>query len=79
MTVHMLNCTNTFMLRSAYREDIPVGTQLVTINIPDNRSVKDVRLLVAGTEANFSRIGSNTLIVIVPKVVDHEVVAVNFV
>ena len=78
MTVHMLNCTNSYMLRSAYREDIPVGAQLVTIHIPENQTVKNVRLLVAGTEANFSRVGENTLIVNVPVVVDHEVVAVNF-
>ena len=78
MTVHMLNCTNSYMLRAAYREDIPIGAQIVTIHIPENRSVKNVRLLVADSEAKFNWIGENTLIVNVPGIIDHEVVAVNF-
>ncbi|NDV81569.1 alpha-amylase family protein [Bacteroides sp. 51] len=78
MTVHLLNCTNPFMLRSAYREDIPVGSQLVTIQVPENRTVQGVKLLSNGAKANFSQIGSRMLIVTVPTVVDHEVVAIDF-
>lgn len=79
MTVHMLNCTNPFMLRSAYREDIPVSSQLVTIQLPENRTVLNVKLLSSGTKATFSQIGDCRLIVTVPEIIDHEVVAIDFV
>ena len=78
MAVHLLNCTNSFMLRSAYREDIQLGSQLLTINIPENSSVKNVRLLVADEKANYHKLNDNKLIVTVPKIIDHEVVAVDF-
>lgn len=77
MTVHMLNCSNPFMLHSAYREDIPVGEQKVVLRVPDNRTVKAVKLLVAGIKPRVERAG-NILTVTVPQVVDHEVIAVDF-
>jgi len=77
MTVHLLNCTNPFMLRSAYREDIPIGPQHVTIRIPTGRTARGVKLLVAGVKPRVERAG-NTLTVTVPSIVDHEVVAVDF-
>ena len=77
MTVHMLNCTNPFMLRAAYREDIPIGPQRVTIRVPAGRTAREVKLLVAGGKVKFDQTG-DMLVVTVPTVVDHEVVAVDF-
>lgn len=77
MTVHMLNCTNPFMLRAAYREDIPVGQQTVEIAIPAGRPVSGVRLLVAGGSPKYEQTGGS-LKLTVPTIVDHEVVAVDF-
>jgi hypothetical protein len=77
MTVHMLNCTNPFMLRSAYREDVPVGPQGVTIRVPTDRTASGVKLLVAGVKPAVKRTG-NTLTLTVPSIVDHEVVAIDF-
>lgn len=77
MTVHLLNCTNSFMLRSAYREDIPVGHQRVIVHIPQGRSVKGVKLLVSKTRAVFTNSGQ-TVEIDVPSVTDHEVIAVDF-
>ncbi len=48
MTVHMVNCTNPFMLRSAYREAIPIGAQRVSIRVPQSTTARGVRLLVSG-------------------------------
>ena len=77
MTVHMLNCTNPFMLRSAYREDIPIGAQHVTVHIPSGKTARDIKLLVAGTRPRVERLG-NTLSFIIPSIVDHEVVGIDF-
>ena len=77
MTVHMLNCTNPFMLRSAYREDIPIGPQYVTICVPVDRTAREVKLLVAGVTAPVERAG-NVLTLTVPSIVDHEVIAIDF-
>lgn len=77
MTVHMLNCTNSFMLRSAYREDIPVGAQRVSIRVPDDRTAREVKLLVAGETPDAERAG-NVLTLTVPQITDHEVVAIDF-
>jgi Hypothetical glycosyl hydrolase 6/Beta-galactosidase trimerisation domain len=77
MTVHMLNCTNPFMLRSSYREDIPIGPQKVTIRIPAGRNAGAVKLTVAGVTPKVEREG-NILTLTVPSIVDHEVVAIDF-
>lgn len=77
MTVHMLNCTNPFMLHSSYREDIPIGSQRVTIRIPEGENVGEVKLLVAGKTPEVERAG-NVLTITVPQIIDHEVIAVDF-
>ncbi|MHB1178840.1 MAG: alpha-amylase family protein [Daejeonella sp.] len=76
MTVHMVNMTNPFMLRSPYREDIPIGSQRVTIRFPADRIARGVKLLVAGVTPYVERSG-NELTITVPSIVDHEVVAID--
>jgi hypothetical protein len=77
MTVHLVNMTNPMMLRAAYREAIPVGEQRVTIRLPEGRTARAVRLLASGETPRFERV-ANGLVVTVPSIVDHEVVAVDF-
>lgn len=76
MTVHLFNCTNPFMLRAAYREDIPIGPQKVTVRLPAGARTASVRLLVA--EATPGAVQSGDAVTLtIPSVVDHEVVAID--
>jgi len=77
MTVHLLNMTNPMMLRAAYREAIPVGEQRVSIRVPQGRTARAVRLLVSGQTPRVERVATG-VIVTVPSIVDHEVVAIDF-
>lgn len=76
MTVHMVNMTNPFMLRAAYREAIPVGPQSVDIRVPEGKRVCGVRLLVSGQSPHYTQ-SAERLSLTVPSIADHEVVAVD--
>lgn len=78
MTVHLFNCTNPYYLKSAFRENIPVGEQQAIIQIPEGKKTGKVRLLVAGKDAVF-KTENNTVKVTVPGVNDHEAIAIDFV
>jgi hypothetical protein len=77
MTVHLVNLTNPMMMKGPFRELLAVGAQSVRLRLPEGKSASAVRLLVAGAEARTEQAG-NTLSVIVPSVLDHEVVAITF-
>jgi hypothetical protein len=77
MTVHLVNLTNPMMMKGPARELIPAGEQLVRVRAPEGRQVAGVRLLRAGIGPEVRRTGGD-LIVNVPAVLDHEVVAVDF-
>jgi len=77
ITVHMVNMTNPFMLRSAYREDIPISSQRITILFPEDQIIRKVKLLVAKITPTVYREG-NTLTITVPSITYHEVVAIDF-
>ena len=76
LTVHLVNLTNPMMMKGPVRELIPLGQQLVRLRLPDGVRAKEVRLLAADTTASVERSGQY-LNVIVPAVLDHEVVAVD--
>jgi hypothetical protein len=76
MTVHMLNLTNPMMMRSAYREFIPIGAQQVRVQLPAGKTARQVKLLVNGGTPRVSQ-RSGFLEVTVPAIVDHEVVAID--
>jgi hypothetical protein len=76
LTVHLVNLTNPMMMKGPVRELVPVGEQQVRLRVPDGASVRGVRLLAAGTVPRSERAGG-WLIVTVPSVLDHEVVAVD--
>jgi hypothetical protein len=77
MTVHLVNLTNPMMMKGPIRGLIAVGKQEVHVRVPVGREVTGVRLLRAGT-APSARREDRRLIVQVPSVLEHEVVAVDF-
>lgn len=77
LTVHLVNLTNPMMMKGPARELIPVGQQEVRIRLPDGAKAKRVRLLAADRTLRSRRSGP-FLSLIVPSILDHEVVAVDF-
>jgi hypothetical protein len=75
LTVHLVNLTNPMMMKGPIRELIPVGAQIVRLQLSDQRA-KRVRLLVADSTPQFRHAG-DLLEVTVPSILDHEVVAVD--
>lgn len=75
MTVHLVNLTNPMLLKGPFRELIPVAAQ-VTVQIPAKATVTGVKLLMSGQAAQFDRKG-NKVSVVVPRILDHEIVALD--
>jgi hypothetical protein len=75
MTVHLVNLTNPMMMKGPFRELYPVDAR-VSIKVPANTKVTGVRLLMSGAKPTFEnkdgRIALN-----VPKISDHEIVALD--
>lgn len=77
MTVHLVNLTNPMMMKGPIREFIPVGEQKVQVKIPNDVKPRRARLLAADKSVKFRREGQ-ALTIIVPSVLDHEVIAIDF-
>ena len=77
VTAHLVNLTNPMMLKGPIREIIPISGQKVSIRLPkDGRRVSKARLLVAGSEVPF-REEDGAIVVQVPTIELHEVVALD--
>ena len=76
MTVHLVNLTNPMCMKGPLRELIPVAAQRVRVTLPDGARATRVSLLTAGTEARATRDGA-ALVIDVPSILDHEVVAID--
>jgi len=77
VTAHLVNLTNPMMLKGPIREVIPISRQTVRIRLPkDGRRVSKARLLVAGSEVPFREEGG-AVVVQVPTIELHEVVALD--
>ncbi len=76
MTVHLVNLTNPMMMKGPYRELIPLPDQHVKIQIPAGKKVAKVQLLVAGLKPDYETINSS-IELIVPEILDHEVIALD--
>ena len=76
LTVHLVNLTNPMTMKGPFREFVPVGPLTVKLRLPEGSRPRRVQLLVAETIARVEEAGG-TLIVSVPSVRDHEVVAVD--
>jgi Hypothetical glycosyl hydrolase 6/Beta-galactosidase trimerisation domain/TAT (twin-arginine translocation) pathway signal sequence len=78
LTVHMVNLTNPMMMKGPVRELIPISEQKVRIRLPDGLKLRKVHLLAADRKPRFSQRGRE-LHVVVPSILDHEIVAVDLV
>ncbi len=77
VTAHLVNLTNPMMLKGPIREVIPISKQTVRIRLPkDGRRASKARLLVAGSEVPFREEGG-AVVVQVPMIELHEVVALD--
>ncbi len=75
MTIHLVNLTNPMMMKGPFRELIPVDAE-VEIRVPATMKVTKVKLLHQGTEPKF--INHNGVIAVsIPKIMDHEIIAMD--
>jgi len=77
MTVHLVNLTNPMMMKGPFREFIPVGNQNVQIQIPPNKKIDKVHLLVADKSPAY-QIDNEMMKLTVTSILDREVIAVDF-
>ncbi|HWB82730.1 MAG TPA: alpha-amylase family protein [Bryobacteraceae bacterium] len=76
LTVHLVNLTNPMMLRSAFRELLPVGQQRVSLRLPPGKPARAVRLLASGLTLPVTQSAGRVTFTI-PSVLDHEVAAID--
>ncbi len=77
MTVHLVNLTNPMMMKGPIRQLLPVGEQIVRIQLPEGRTAGQVHLLRSGETPQVER-EEKHLVVTVPSIRDIEVIAVDF-
>jgi hypothetical protein len=65
------------MMKGPVREVIPIASQRVRIRIPEGRRVERAKLLVAGNSTPF-RSEQGFIILDIPSIVVHEVIALDF-
>lgn len=75
MTVHLVNLTNPMMMKGPVRAAIPIGPLTVRLPIPENVRPGRIQLLTAGVTPRVETAGRE-LVITVPSVEVHEVVAV---
>ncbi len=75
-TVHVVNLTNPMMMKGPLREVMPVGPLTVRVPLLGGRRPSKVTLLTAGTSVPV-RVEDGALVVSVPSVAIHEVVAID--
>jgi hypothetical protein len=75
ITVHLVNLTNPMLLRTPFRELIPMGPYRIELTLPPGVTVQKVRSLATGSDLGPSfRDGRLTLEV--PQILLHEVLAI---
>jgi hypothetical protein len=76
ITVHLVNLTNPMLMRGAFREIYPTGPFQVRLNLPAGLRPGKARLLKSGQDAGYTE-QDGWLIFSVPRVHDHEVIAID--
>jgi hypothetical protein len=76
MTVHLVNLTNPMMMKGPFRELIPLASQEVRVRLPQGKRPSKVQLLVSEQVPRTSQ-SAGVLRVLVPSILDHEVVAID--
>jgi hypothetical protein len=75
MTAHLVNLTNPMMMKGPFRELIPVSAQ-VKIKTPKGSTVSGVKLLIADEKPEY-KIAGEVVTLQVPRILDHEIVAID--
>ena len=76
LAVHLVNMTNPMAMKGPYREVLPVGPFTVTLTLPRDARPASVALLESGTPAKYRNDGDR-LVVEVPRIALHEIVAID--
>ncbi|HEY3938550.1 MAG TPA: hypothetical protein VGL97_14030, partial [Bryobacteraceae bacterium] len=76
ITVHLVNLTNSMMMKGPVREFIGTPPQTVTIRLPQGTKARNVHLLVSGERPSVHEANAS-LSLTIRSVVDHEVVAID--
>jgi len=76
LAAHLVNYNNPMAMAGAFREAIPTGPYRVSLRVPEGNTPISVALLESGQPAQYGREGER-LIVEVPRIVYHEVIAVD--
>ena len=77
MTVHLVNLTNPMTMKGPLRELIPIGEQRVRIRLEQGLRPRKVHLLTAGQPLKHTY-RNGVVEAVVPSILDHEVVAIDF-
>lgn len=78
LVAHLVNLTNPMLLKGPFREIVPCGPYRVSLALPQGSRPRRVRLLDAGREMPL-RMEQDRLIVEVPTVRLHEMIAIDLV
>ena len=78
IVVHMVNLTNPMSMKGPYREFFLVGEQTIKVHLPKDLKAKSIHSLVTEKNLQAAQNGSE-LIITVPSILDHEVVAIDLV
>jgi hypothetical protein len=76
ITVHLVNLTNPMTMKGPYRDFFPIGAQTIKLRLPAGIQAKQARLLVSEKPAPITR-SEEDLILNVPSILDHEVIAID--
>ncbi len=76
ITIHLVNLTNPMTMKGPYRDFFPIGAQTIKLRLPSGIHAKQARLLVSEKATPITRSGDD-LILNVPSILDHEVVAID--
>ena len=77
MTVHLVNLTNPMTMKGPFREFFAVPEQRIKVRLPESARVKNVQLLVRD-QMPQSEVTAGYIMVTVPSILDHEVIAIDF-
>lgn len=76
MTVHIVNLTNPMMMKGAFRNFVPMDFDM-SIRYPEKAHIAGVHLLMRGENPDY-RLEDGKIILKIPQVKDHEIVAIDF-
>jgi len=76
IAIHLVNLTNPMAMKGPFRGFCPVGGQTVRLRLPIDERVNQASLLVADKTVPLRRSGS-AIMLTVPSILDHEVVAID--